>query len=204
MTYAPFLVSNNDDTFAYIAMEGFPLATLLDCNCHLSTVWTLLSVEELGRSECVSFESLLGLMERTQLDCTVVLKCDTCRRLRFSLALITLVNGILFEHLEAYCNDIGPCQSSDPPSSTAPHASLGDYKLDEADSQLLARELIRLRTSQLSEMMVLLRSAITEVQSMEESDDLLQDSQTWLVCLESIRVNGDRLADLLHTLDNQT
>ncbi|MCJ1350360.1 MAG: hypothetical protein MMC33_000341 [Icmadophila ericetorum] len=187
-------------------MERFPLVTPSNCNCHLSIVWNLLRVQELTGEEGGSFEVLLGLIERTQSDCTAVLRCDTCRQVRFSLVLITLVSGILVEQLEACCNGIGLCQNSEPStaaSSSGLKASLGDYELDDADSRLLARELIGLRMRQFSEVMVLLQNAITEVQSMNKSDDLLQDSKTGLVCLESIKVHGDRLSTLLQTLGSQ-
>ncbi|KAK7530962.1 uncharacterized protein J3D65DRAFT_607175 [Phyllosticta citribraziliensis] len=142
-----------------------------NCGCTLSALRVLMHIEQL-EGTAVALETLLELMESAEVNCLMVLDCETCRQQRFSLASVTVLSTCVIDWVRrGWLGEENDNTDNDENSATNTNnidkarITLGSYDLDPADAETLSRELIALRLSPFSKLMALLNGALSSLRS---------------------------------------
>lgn len=150
-----------------------------DCSCGLVALRSLMRLEQLD-GVAVPLDRSLELAERAEADCQALLQCETCRQQSFALFSVTALSACVVDWLRRSWRLDGCDDSVHHPLQI----SLGDYNLESADAEILGRELMALRLSNL----------VKVVASLETTVATLGTAQAG-ACLDVVQSNLQQLRD---------
>jgi hypothetical protein len=119
----------------------------------------MMQVEQL-EGEVVGLGTSLELIEEAEQRCLAVLNCTTCRQRQFALASVIVVSATV----------VGWVRIAWLREDTNSGISLGSYKLDRDDAEMMAREIKSLQLSHFGQVMTKLELALSTSGSMHKTE----------------------------------